>query len=95
MTTMTPKEAIEWLRYLAYSSYNLEFKSTTHQVADLLEELTAKPPAPAQFVPHQLCPKCNGSGVNVFDSGRIQDPSPISVCDLCNGAKVTPQHKLN
>ena len=47
---------------------------------------------------YQLCPKCNGQGIvskPPWVAGDINEWTSSAasyVCDLCNGAKVIPQH---
>lgn len=48
--------------------------------------------------PYQLCPKCNGQGFvskPPYVAGDIYEWSSSQtsfVCDVCNGAKIIPQH---
>lgn len=53
------------------------------------------------FVTHsayQLCPKCNGQGIVskppwvAGDVDQWTSSAASYICDLCNGAKVIPQH---
>ena len=44
-----------------------------------------------QFVPFQLCPKCNGNGTAyTLTTSSNYTTTTGGVCDLCNGAKVIP-----
>jgi len=47
-----------------------------------------------KFVPYQVCPKCNGSGL-IINEGFGYGTAPITIeCDVCEGAKIIPMHIL-
>lgn len=53
------------------------------------------------YVPYQLCPKCNGQGTVSKPSyvpGDVYQWSSSAVthqCDVCNGAKIIPMCLIN
>jgi hypothetical protein len=53
-----------------------------------------------QFIPYQVCPKCNGQGIVTIPdhvvgnvSEWISDKSSYP-CNVCNGAKIIPMFKI-
>lgn len=50
------------------------------------------------YVPYQLCPKCQGDG-QVMVQQWNQSPTSITngptTCDVCNGAKIIAMHPIN
>ena len=53
------------------------------------------------YVPYQLCPKCQGQGIvskPPYIAGDIDqwtDSSSSHSCDVCNGAKIIPMFQSN
>jgi len=45
-----------------------------------------------EYIPYQLCPKCNGEGQcdNIGTSSSM-----YRVCPVCNGSKIIPMCKIN
>ena len=64
-----------------------------------IPDMPQKPNA-AQYVPYQLCPKCNGQGIvskPPYVAGDVNQWSATSSsfgCDVCGGAKIIPMHKI-
>jgi len=48
----------------------------------------------ANYIPYQLCPKCNGEGIIIAITGQIALYTQ-NICDVCAGAKIIPMHALN
>lgn len=57
-----------------------------------LGEVIQNSPVSMRSVPYQLCPRCNGEG-KVFNLFQTTS-GPERACDVCNGAKVIPQHLI-
>ncbi len=48
----------------------------------------------SQFVPYQLCPKCNGTGVVPILTTETTTIDINQQCDVCLGAKIIPMYVL-
>lgn len=47
----------------------------------------------ANYIPYQLCPKCNGEGIIITITGQITLYTQ-NICDVCAGAKIIPMYKI-
>jgi len=47
-----------------------------------------------KFVPYQVCPKCNGTGL-ITNARFGYGTSPLTIrCDVCDGSKIILMHKV-
>ena len=47
-------------------------------------------PSKLKIIPYQVCPKCNGTGLQFPDFATAD--YIMETCKVCNGAKVIPMH---
>ena len=62
------------------------------KVAKKIKNLCKK----SEYVPYQLCPKCNGNKmvfVQNWDGKNVTIASGMQTCDICNGTGVIPMYK--
>lgn len=68
-----------------------EFPYWTHaQYMELIRVVREKPST--DYVPFQLCPKCNGEG-DIEMSGYSTIIARVT-CDVCSGRKIIPMHPI-
>lgn len=70
------------------------------QVINAMQEYANQEKQGCDFVPYQLCPKCNGQG-SVSKPGWVPgdvnqwtNSAVTHLCDICNGAKIIPMYVL-
>lgn len=55
-----------------------------------VERSTTLNDKPREYVPYQLCPKCNGEKV----IPSISPTNPTKQCDICGGLGIIPMAKI-
>ncbi len=84
---MTKEEIIKRIDFLAPMLSEI---GAWPEVLQAMEEYANQ----SKWIPHQLCPKCNGQGTVSKPShipGDVHQwshPSMSFVCDVCNGTKI-------